>query len=62
MSTPFDFKPAYKAAGHGGVAWRVTSHVKEQIAHPMYDEDGEYTGWDDWERRGRVACRSSHDW
>jgi hypothetical protein len=49
MSTPFDFEPAYKAAGPGGVAWRVTRHVKEQIAHPVYDEDGEYTGWDDWD-------------
>ena len=27
--TAFDFKPAYKVAGHGGVAWRVTAFVTE---------------------------------
>ena len=26
----FDFKPAYKVAGHGGVAWRVTSYAMKR--------------------------------
>ena len=38
----FDFKPAYKVAGHGGVAWRVTSYVTEAelISDYLEDEDG----------------------
>ena len=31
----FDFKPAYKVAGHGGVAWRVTAWEIER----QWDED-----------------------
>ena len=49
-NTEFDFTPAYKVAGHGGVAWRVTGYAQETETDPIFDEDGEWIGEDVWER------------
>jgi hypothetical protein len=57
--TDFDFSKAYKVEGWAGVAWRATGYVIEHEVVPVYDEDGEYTGFDDWEEvedRERVKC------
>ena len=63
--TAFDFKPAYKVAGHGGVAWRVTGYVKEDRLVEDYfeDEDGIacYAEWDEVEDTTRVVAHMIGD-
>ena len=40
--TGFDFSPAYRAQGYGGIAWRVTGYAQEWT-----DEEWTYLGADD---------------
>jgi hypothetical protein len=57
--TDFDFDAAYKVEGYRGIAWYVVGYVKDIQVNPVYDEDDEYTGFDDWEEvedRSKVVC------
>ena len=62
--TDFDFTAAYKLENHAGIAWRATSYKKEYDFSPVYDEDGEYTGYDDYEEyddKSQVICHMIGD-
>lgn len=50
MSQPFDFTKAYRVSGHGGVAWRATSHVEtSELIHDYYEDDDSSANYAEWE-------------
>ncbi len=52
--TGFDFEPAYKAYGYGGIAWRVTGYATEWTEETweyLGDEDDPDAGCDDYYAR-----------
>jgi hypothetical protein len=50
----FDFEPAYRAYGYGGIAWRVTGYAQEWTREDwqyLGDEDDPDAGADDYHER-----------
>lgn len=52
-NTGFDFTPAYKAEGYGGVAWRVTKYA--MVLDGVWEDDDCYDEWEVEDRTQVVA-------